>query len=80
MDIIGEQLESCTFIDAHHPKIEEDKTRVQRGNVQQRKLHVLRNPKNLAFKGWQEILELWTYANCEEYIEWCHINKNFPQQ
>jgi hypothetical protein len=22
--------------------------------------------------------EPWTYANCEEYIEWCYIDKKFP--
>jgi hypothetical protein len=41
---------------------------------------VLNNPSKLAFRGWKEVPEPWTYADCEEYIEWCHINKKFPPE
>jgi hypothetical protein len=53
---------------------------VRRGNVQQKKLHVLNNPLKLAFRGWKEVPEPWTYADCEEYIEWCHIDKKFSSE
>jgi hypothetical protein len=41
---------------------------------------VLRNPSKLAFRGWEVVPEPWTYADCEEYIEWCHIDKTFPPE
>jgi hypothetical protein len=41
---------------------------------------VLRNPSKLAFRGWEEVPKPWTYADCEEYIEWCHIDKKFPPE
>jgi hypothetical protein len=43
--------------DAQHRKIEKEKTRVQRGNVQRKRLHVLNNPSKLAFRGWEEVPE-----------------------
>jgi hypothetical protein len=36
-------------------------------------------PKKLAFKGWKDVPEPWTLANCCEYIKWCHIGKVFPE-
>jgi hypothetical protein len=81
MDTIKEQSRRCTFTDAQCRKIEKDKTRVRRGNVQRKKLHALRNPTKLAFRRWEEVPRPWTYANCKEYIEWCHINNFFfPQR
>jgi hypothetical protein len=80
MDTIGEQAGGPTLTNAQRWKIEKDKTRVWRGNVQRKKLHVLNNPSKLAFRRWEEVLEPWTYANCEEYIEWCHIDKKFPPE
>jgi hypothetical protein len=55
------------------------KHRERRGAFQRKRLHVLRNPEKLAFKGWKDVLEPWTLANCCEYIEWCHIGKVFPE-
>jgi len=43
-------------------------------------LHVLRNPTKLAFKGWEEVLEPWSFEDCVNYIEWCHIDKVFPKE
>jgi hypothetical protein len=36
---------------------------------------VLNNPLKLAFRGLEEVPEPRTYADCKEYIEWCHIDK-----
>ena len=80
MDMVGEQAGGRTLTDAQRRKIEKDKTRVRRGNVQRKRLHVLNNPSKLAFRGWEEVPEPWTYADCEEYIEWCHIDKKFPPE
>jgi hypothetical protein len=78
MDTVGKQTRGPTLTDAQRWKIKTDKTRVRRGNVQWKRLHVLNNPSKLMFRGWKEVPESWTYADCEEYIEWCHINKKFP--
>jgi hypothetical protein len=78
MDTVGDQARHTMVTEGQQRKIERDKTRARRGNVQRKRLHVLRNPSKLAFRGWEEVPEPWTYADCEEYIEWCHIDKKFP--
>jgi hypothetical protein len=78
MDTVGDQARRTTITKGQQHKIERDKTKARRENVQRKRLHVLRNPSKLAFRGWEEVLEPWTYADCEEYIEWCHIDKKFP--
>jgi hypothetical protein len=80
MDMVGEQEGGPMLIDAQRRKIEKDKTGVRRENVQRKRLHVLNNPSKLAFRGWEDVPEPWTYADCEEYIEWCHIDKKFPPE
>jgi hypothetical protein len=80
MGTVGKQTQGPTLTNAQHRIIEKDKTRVWRGNVQQKRLHVLNNPSKLAFMGWEVVPEPKTYANCKEYIEWCHINKKFPPE
>jgi hypothetical protein len=60
-------------------KKEADKHRERRGAFQRKRLHVLRNPEKLAFRGWKDVPEPWTLANCCEYIEWCHIGKVFSK-
>jgi hypothetical protein len=80
MDTVGDQARCTTVTEGQQRKIERDKTRARRGNVQRKRLHVLRNPLKLAFRGWEEVPEPWTYADCEEYIEWCHIDKKFPPE
>ena len=78
MDMVGEQARGPMLTDIQRRKIEKDKTRVQRGNVQRKRLHVLNNSSKLTFRGWEEVLEPWTHADCKEYIEWCHNDKKFP--
>jgi hypothetical protein len=80
MDTVGEQAGGPTLTDVQRRKIEKDKIRMRRGNIQQKRLHVLNNPSKLAFKGWKEVPKPWTYADCEEYIERCHIDKKFPPE
>jgi hypothetical protein len=60
-------------------KEEFDKHRERWGAFQRKRLHVLRNPEKLAFRGWKDVPEPWTFADCCEYIEWCHIGKVFPE-
>jgi hypothetical protein len=69
----------CQKTETELRKEEADKHRERRGAFQRKRLHVLRNPKKLAFRGWKDVLEPWTLANCCEYIEWCHIGKVFPE-
>jgi hypothetical protein len=54
-----------TLTDAQRWKIERDKTRVRRRNVQWKRLHVLNNPSKLASRRWKEVPKPWTYADCE---------------
>ena len=37
------------------------------------------NPQKLAFRGWTDIPESWTFEHCKQYIEWCHIGKAFKR-
>jgi hypothetical protein len=78
MDMVEKQSRLHKFTNFQHQKIKKDKTRLWRGNIQRKRLYVLGNPTKLAFRGWEEVPEPWTYANCKEYIEWCHFNKKIP--
>jgi hypothetical protein len=69
----------CQKTEAKLCKEEADKHRERRGAFQWKRLHVLRNPEKLAFRGWKDVPEPWVLANCCEYIEWCHIGKVFPE-
>ena len=57
-----------------------DLTRKRGGKRMKKRLHVLNNPAKLAFRGWENEPEPWKYSTCEEYIEWCHITKQFPHE
>ncbi len=57
-----------------------DLTRKRGGKMMKKRLHVLNNPAKLAFRGWEDEPEPWKYSTCEEYIEWCHITKQFPHE
>ena len=56
-----------------------DRTRDQRGKPWRERLKVLDNPHKVAFKGWTNVLEPWTFEQCKQYIEWCHVGKAFKQ-
>ena len=56
-----------------------DRTRDRRGKPCRKRLKVLDNLEKLAFRGWKNVLELWTFEHCKQYIEWCHIMKAFKQ-
>lgn len=55
-----------------------DKNRKRAGKMQKKRIHVLQNPAKIAFRGWEAIPEPWSYNDCVNYIEWCHISKVFP--
>jgi hypothetical protein len=60
-------------------KEEADKHKERRGTIQRKRLYVLRNLEKLAFRGWKDVPKPWTFVDCCEYIEWCHIGKVFPE-
>jgi hypothetical protein len=66
-----------TEVELHKKEI--DKNKERKGAIQQKRLHVLQNLKKLAFKGWKDVPKPWTFSNCCEYIEWCHIEKVFSK-
>ena len=37
------------------------------------------NPHKLAFRGWLDVLEPWTFEQCKQYIKWCHVGKAFKR-
>jgi hypothetical protein len=80
MDTVRDQARRITITEGQQQKIKKDKTRARRGSVQRKRQHVLRNPSKLAFREWEEVPEPWTYVDCVEYIEWCHIDKKFPPE
>ena len=57
-----------------------DATRKRGGHIQKKRLHVLNNPAKLGFKGWWNAPQPWQSSTCEEFIEWCHISKQFPHE
>ena len=56
-----------------------DRTRDQRGKPCRKRLKVLDNPHKLAFRGWTDVPEPWTFEQCKQYIEWCHVGKAFKR-
>jgi hypothetical protein len=59
-------------------KKEEDKGRRRPGKVHKKRLHTLFDLDIKAFQGWEVVVESWSLATCEKFIEWCHIGKAFP--
>jgi hypothetical protein len=57
-------------------KEEADKKKEKGGAIQWKRLHVLWNLEKLTFRGWKDVLEPWTFADC---CERCHIGKVFPK-
>ena len=56
-----------------------DRTRDWRGKPCKKLLKVLNNPHKLAFRGWIDVPEPWTFEQCKQYIEWCHVGKAFKR-
>ena len=56
-----------------------DRTRDQRDKPCRKRLKVLDNPNKLAFRGWIDVPEPWTFEQCKQYIEWCHVGKGFKR-
>lgn len=48
------------------------------GRPGKKRLEILLDDSKKAFDGWESEPEPWSLETCEEYIEWCHINKAFP--
>jgi hypothetical protein len=63
---------------AKSAKKEQDKGRRRPGKVYKKLLHILFDPDIKAFQGWEAMVEPWSLATCEKFIEWCHIGKVFP--
>ena len=56
-----------------------ERTRDRCGKPCRKRLKVLDNPHKLAFRGWTDVLEPWTFEQCKPYIVWCHVGKAFKQ-
>ena len=56
-----------------------DRTRDRCGKPCRKRLKVLDNPHKLAFRGWTDVPEPWTFEQCKQYIEWCHVGKAFKR-
>ena len=56
-----------------------DRTRDRHGKPSRKHLKVLDNPQKVAFRGWTNVLEPWTFEHCKQYIEWCHVGKAFKR-
>ena len=54
-----------------------DRTRERRGKPCRKRLKVLDNLEKLAFRGWTDVPEPWTFEHCKQYIEWCHVGNAF---
>lgn len=44
------------------------------------RLEILRDDNILAEDGWRSEIQPWTYCVCSKYIEWCHIDKHWPEE
>jgi hypothetical protein len=51
MDMVEKQSRLHKFTNFQHQKIKKDKTRLWRGNIQRKRLYVLKNLTKLAFNG-----------------------------
>ena len=56
---------------------ERNRVRERRGQHCRKWMKVLNNGEKLAFRGWKDVPEPWTYEMCKQYIEWCHNEKAF---
>jgi hypothetical protein len=59
-------------------KNKQDKERRRLEKVHKKRLHFLFDLDIKAFQGWEAVVEPWSLAICEKFIEWCHIGKAFP--
>ena len=58
---------------------QQDRTRDRRSKPYRKCLKVLDNPDKLAFREWTHVPEPWTFEQCKQYIEWCHVGKAFKR-
>ena len=56
-----------------------DRRRDRRSKPCRKRLKILDNPYKLAFRGWTDVLELWTFEQCKQYIEWYHVGMAFKR-
>ncbi len=54
--------------------------RRRKASLPKKRLHILIDPNAKAFSNWENVQGVWTFADCEKYIDWCHIGKAFPLQ
>ena len=64
---------------ALHDHGQRDRMRDRRGKRCRKRLKVLDNPHKVAFRGWTNVPEPWTFEQCKQYIEWCHVGKAFKR-
>ena len=62
-----------------HDHGQRDKMRDRHGKPCKKHLKVLDNPHKMAFRGWTDVPEPWTFEQCKQYIQWCHVGKAFKR-
>jgi hypothetical protein len=56
----------------------EDKKKKKRtGRITKKRLHIFMDQTKLAFNGWEDVAEPRNFQNCEAFIDWCHISREF---
>ena len=58
---------------------QQDRTRNRHGKPCRKRLKLLDNLHKLAFRGWTDFPEPWTFEQCKQYIKWCHVGKAFKR-
>ena len=56
-----------------------DRMRDRCGKPCRKHLKVLDNLHKVAFRGWTDVPEPWTFEQCKQYIKWCHVGKAFKR-
>ena len=54
-------------------RTQRDRTRKRRSKPCRKRLKVLDNPEELAFRAWTDVPEPWMFEHCKQYIEWYHV-------
>jgi hypothetical protein len=56
------------------------KTPHPKGKRHELRYEVLRDNELIAEIGWRNEIQPWSYRTCTKYIDWCHIDKHFPEE
>jgi hypothetical protein len=57
--------------------LERKDKRKKKKRMSKKRLYIFLDDSKLAFNGREDVPKLWSFDNCEAYIEWCHISRDF---